>query len=74
VLVDRLDRQKLMIVGDLLAGCSTIAILFLFWCDLQEIWHLYFTGAVNGLFAFLQGLAYFALDYVSLAWSSQIGL
>ena len=60
VLVDRLNRQKLMIVGDLLAGCSTIAILFLFLGDRLEIWHLYFTGAVNGLFGFLQGLAYSA--------------
>ncbi len=60
VLVDRLNRQKLMMVGDLLAGCSTIAILLLFLGDRLAIWHLYFTGAVNGLFGFLQGLAYSA--------------
>lgn len=60
VLVDRWHRQKLMIVGDLLAGCSTIAILLLFLSDRLEIWHLYFTGAINGLFGFLQGLAYSA--------------
>lgn len=60
VLVDRLNRQKLMMVGDLLAGCSTIVILLLFLGDRLEIWHLYFTGAVNGLFGFLQGLAYSA--------------
>ena len=60
VLVDRWNRQKLMIVGDLLAGCSTIAILLLFLSGRLEIWHLYFTGAVNGLFGFLQGLAYSA--------------
>lgn len=60
VLVDRLNRQKLMMVGDLLAGCSTIAILLLFLSDRLEIWHLYFTAAVNGLFGFLQGLAYSA--------------
>ena len=60
VLVDRLNRQKLMMVGDLLAGCSTIAILLLFLGDRLSIWHLYFTGAVNGLFGFLQGLAYSA--------------
>lgn len=60
VLVDRWHRQKLMIVGDLLAGCSTIAILFLFLSEHLEIWHLYFTGAINGLFGFLQGLAYSA--------------
>lgn len=60
VLVDRCDRQKIMQIGDFLAGCSTIAILFLFLSDRLEIWHLYFTGAVNGLFGFLQGLAYSA--------------
>lgn len=60
VLVDRVNRQKLMILGDLLAGCSTIAILLLFLSDRLDIWHLYLTGAVNGLFGFLQGLAYSA--------------
>lgn len=60
VLVDRTHRQKLMIVGDLFAGCSTIAILCLFLSDRLEIWHLYFTGAVNGFFGFLQSLAYSA--------------
>ena len=60
VLVDRTHRKNLMIVGDLFAGCSTIAILCLFLSDRLEIWHLYFTGAVNGFFGFLQGLAYSA--------------
>ncbi len=60
VLIDRWPRQKLMIVGDLLAGCSTIAILLLFLSARLEIWHLYFTGAINGFFGFLQGLAYSA--------------
>lgn len=60
VLVDNCDRQKIMQVGDLLAGCSTVAILLLFLSDNLEIWHLYFTGAVNGLFGFLQSLAYSA--------------
>ena len=60
VLVDRYDRQRIMQIGDFLAGCSTIVILFLFLSDRLEIWHLYFTGAVNGLFGFLQGLAYSA--------------
>ncbi len=60
VLVDRWHRQKLMLVGDLMAGFSTIAILLLFLSDRLEIWHLYCTGAINGLFGFLQGLAYSA--------------
>jgi MFS family permease len=60
VLVDRWHRQKLMLVGDLMAGFSTIAILLLFLSDRLEIWHLYCTGAINGLFGFLQASAYSA--------------
>jgi DHA3 family macrolide efflux protein-like MFS transporter len=58
VLVDRTNRKKLMIVGDLMAGCSTIALLVLLSGDRLEIWHLYFTGGINSLFGFFQGLAY----------------
>ncbi|NEQ80127.1 MAG: MFS transporter [Moorea sp. SIO2I5] len=60
VLIDRLPRKQLMILGDLVAGLSTIAILLLVWTDHLAIWHLYCTAAVNGLFGFLQGLAYSA--------------
>ena len=63
VLVDRLPRKQLMILGDLAAGLSTIAILLLFLTDHLAIWHLYVTGTINALFGSLQGLAY----YVSLS-------
>ncbi|MEO0844289.1 MAG: MFS transporter [Cyanobacteria bacterium J06643_5] len=60
VLVDRVNRKKLMILGDLIAGFSTIAILILYLTNNLQIWHLYLSAAVNGLFGYLQSLAYSA--------------
>ena len=60
VLVDRYSRKLLMIIGDLVAGISTIALLLLFLSNSLQIWHLYCTAAVNSLFGFIQGLAYSA--------------
>ncbi|MEM7595031.1 MAG: MFS transporter, partial [Cyanobacteria bacterium P01_A01_bin.83] len=60
VLVDRYSRKLLMIIGDLVAGVSTIVLLFFFLNNSLEIWHLYCTAAVNSLFGFIQGLAYSA--------------
>ena len=60
VLVDRYSRKLLMIIGDLVAGISTIALLLLFLSNNLQIWHLYCTAAVNSLFGFIQGLAYSA--------------
>ena len=60
VLVDRVNRKKLMMLGDLVAGFSTIAILILFLTNNLQIWHLYLSAAVNGFFGYLQSLAYSA--------------
>ena len=60
VLVDRFSRKLLMILGDLVAGISTIALLLLFLTNNLQIWHLYCTAAINSLFGFIQGLAYSA--------------
>ena len=60
VLVDRYSRKLLMIIGDLAAGASTIALLLLFTTNNLQIWHLYFTAAVNSLFGLIQTLAYSA--------------
>ena len=60
VLVDRFNRKLLMIIGDLVAGISTIALLLLFLTNNLQIWHLYCTAAVNSLFGFIQELAYSA--------------
>ncbi|WP_414620435.1 MFS transporter [Calothrix sp. CCY 0018] len=60
VLVDRCNRKQLMMLGDTVAGISTIVILCLFLLNQLEIWHLYITAAINGLFGYFQGLAYSA--------------
>lgn len=60
VLVDRWNRKLLMMVGDTAAAISTVAILLLLLSDRLEIWHLYVTAAVNGLFGYFQDLAYSA--------------
>lgn len=60
MLVDRYSRKLLMVIGDLIAGISTIAILLLLLTNNLQIWHLYCTAAVNSLFGFIQGLAYSA--------------
>lgn len=58
--VDRYARKYLMLLGDCVAGCSTLALLALFLSEHLQVWHLYFTGAINGLFGYIQGLAYAA--------------
>jgi MFS family permease len=57
VLIDRCNRKWLMMIGDAVAGFSTIAILSLVWINHLEIWHLYIAGAINGLFGYVQSLA-----------------
>ena len=46
-----------MLLGDSVAALSTIALLFLLLTDHLDIWHLYLSGAINGLFGYVQGLA-----------------
>ena len=50
VLVDRWNRKQLMIVADTIAALSTVAILLLLLNNNLQIWHLYVTAAINGLF------------------------
>ena len=58
--VDRFNRKYLMLLGDTVAGLSTVVLLALFLTDHLQIWHLYVSGAVNGLFGYIQGLAHSA--------------
>lgn len=60
VWVDRYPRKTLMLIGDGAAGLSTLALLLLFLTHNLQVWHLYLTGAINGLFGYIQGLAYAA--------------
>lgn len=59
-IADRFPRKTLMILGDTVAGLSTVIILLLYLGGSLEIWHLYLTGAFNGAFTRLQKLAYTA--------------
>ncbi|VEP13352.1 Major Facilitator Superfamily transporter [Hyella patelloides LEGE 07179] len=59
-LVDRSDRKFLIALADLVAGFSTIALLFLYLTDHLQIWHFYAAGMLNGAFGQIQRLAYTA--------------
>ena len=58
LIVDRLNRKYLMILGDSIAALSTIGIGALFLADSLQIWHLYFAASLNGSFVQIQNLAY----------------
>lgn len=49
VLVDRMDKKKVMIVTDLLRGLSTAVMAFLYIYDMISIWHLYVFTFINSL-------------------------
>ncbi len=59
-LVDRSNRKLVMILSDLSAGLSTIAILLLYATGNLQIWHLYVAGAFAGAFESFQWPAYSA--------------
>ncbi|MBE0634907.1 MFS transporter [Candidatus Bipolaricaulota bacterium] len=59
-IVDRVNRKAVMIVSDLAAGLSTIAILVLHLTGHLEIWHLYAAGFFAGAFESFQFPAYSA--------------
>jgi len=60
LIVDRANRKHLMILGDTMAGLSTLLLLLLLWSNQLAIWHLYMTASINGFFGYLQSLAYSA--------------
>ncbi len=59
-IVDRNSRKRMMILSDLIAGLTTIAVFVLVQLDVLQIWHLYITNAINGTFQTLQWPAYSA--------------
>ena len=59
-LVDRWNRKLVMMLSDIAAGISTLAILLLFASGRLEIWHLYVTTAFAGFFHAFQFPAYSA--------------
>lgn len=60
VLVDRWNRKLVMALSDIGAGLVTVIILVLMLTGNLEIWHLYLTGAVAGIFGAFQWPAYSA--------------
>lgn len=58
--VDRWSRKKLMILGDLIAGLSTVFLLVLFLLGKMEIWHIYLVAVVSGTGEAFQRPAYMA--------------
>lgn len=59
-LVDRWNRKLVMMLSDLAAGLSTVAVLILYAFGVLEIWHLYVAGAFAGTFGAFQFPAYSA--------------
>ena len=59
-LVDRWNRKLVMMLSDLAAGMSTVAIFILFLTGNLEVWHLYIASFINGTFQSLQWPAYSA--------------
>lgn len=60
VLVDRWNRKLVMALSDIGAGLVTVTIFILLLTNNLEIWHLYITGVVGGLFGAFQWPAYSA--------------
>jgi len=60
VLVDRWNRKFVMALSDIGAGIVTLTIYILLITGNLEIWHLYITGAVGGIFGAFQWPAYSA--------------
>jgi MFS family permease len=58
IIVDTWNRKYLMMLGDSVSAISTVIILGLLLTDNLQIWHLYLTGAINGLFSYFQDLAF----------------
>ncbi|MEO0489384.1 MAG: MFS transporter [Cyanobacteria bacterium J06659_2] len=58
VIVDCWNRKRLMMVGDTVAGVSTVVILGLHTTGHLALWHLYGAGAINAAFGQIQQLAY----------------
>lgn len=60
VWVDRLDRRRVMLLADLGAGLTTLALLALYATGDLHIWHLYVAEALTGIFDAFQVPAYTA--------------
>ncbi len=46
---DKFDKKKTMLICDLLAALTTIAVFVLYKIDMLSVWHLYLINAISGL-------------------------
>jgi len=53
-LVDRWDKRKTLVLCDIFAALTTLAVLVLLKANQLQIWHLYAINALNGLMGTLQ--------------------
>lgn len=60
VLVDRSNRKLMMMLSDLAAALTTVIVLILYATGNLQIWHLYVTATVSGIFQGFQWPAYSA--------------
>src|SRR5574341_75928 len=60
VLIDRGNRKLMMMLSDLAAGAATLGIFVLFSLGRLQIWHLYVSAAIQGLFQAFQWPAFSA--------------
>jgi predicted MFS family arabinose efflux permease len=58
VIVDRLDRRRLLIVGQLAGGASTAIVAALVVTHLVAVWHIYLWAFVNGIITIVSRPAY----------------
>lgn len=69
LIVDRVNRKYLILLGDSIAALSSLLLLLLYLSDHLQIWHLYLMTAITSIFSQLQELAYSAS--ISLLVSQQ---
>jgi MFS family permease len=48
-LTDKFDKKKTMLICDLLAALTTVAVFVLYKTETLSVWHLYLINAVSGL-------------------------
>ncbi len=60
VLVDRGNRRLMMMLSDLGAALATLIVLILYFTGNLQIWHLYVTATISGIFQGFQWPAYSA--------------
>jgi DHA3 family macrolide efflux protein-like MFS transporter len=60
VLVDRGNRKLMMMVSDLAAALVTVVVFILYATNTLQVWHLYATATISGIFQGFQWPAYSA--------------